>query len=45
MKHLHFLKHDRVAVGPRVPRKFRPANLRPGLYGVDLVVSFAGFGS
>jgi hypothetical protein len=33
MKHL--LKHDRVAVGPRVPRKFCPANLRPGLFGVD----------
>jgi hypothetical protein len=35
MMHFHFLKHDRVAMGPRVPRKFRPANLRPGLYSVD----------
>jgi hypothetical protein len=35
MKHFHFLKHDRVAGGPRVPRKFRPANLRPELYSVD----------
>jgi hypothetical protein len=44
MKHFHFLKHDRVAVGPRVPRKFHPANLRPGLFGVDLVVFRTGFG-
>jgi hypothetical protein len=44
MKYFHFLKHDRVAVGPRVPRKFHPANLRPGLFGVDLVAFPAGFG-
>jgi hypothetical protein len=35
MKYFSFLKHDRVAVGPRVPRKFRPANLRPSLFSVD----------
>jgi hypothetical protein len=33
--HFQFLKHDQVAVGPRVPRKFRPATLRPRLYSVD----------
>ncbi len=35
MKYFPFLKHDRVAVGQRVPRKFRPSSLRPGLYSVD----------
>jgi hypothetical protein len=35
MKCFHFLKHDRLAMGPRVPRKFRPSSLRPGLFGVD----------
>jgi hypothetical protein len=30
-----YLKHERVAVGPRVPRKFRPCSLRPSLYSVD----------
>ena len=35
MNYFHFLKHDREAVGPRVPRKFRPAVVRPNLYSVD----------
>jgi hypothetical protein len=35
MKHFHFLKRGREAVGPRVPRKFRPSSVRPGLYSVD----------
>ncbi len=35
MNHFHFLKRDRFAVGPRVPRKFRPSSLRPSLYSVD----------
>jgi hypothetical protein len=35
MNYLHFLKHDRIAVGPRVPRKFRPSSLRPSLFSVD----------
>ena len=35
MKYFHLLKRDRVAVGPRVPRKFRPSSLRPSLFSVD----------
>jgi len=35
MNYLHVLKHDRVAVGSRVPRKFRPSSLRPNLFSVD----------
>lgn len=35
MKYLHFLKRDRVVVGPRVPRKFQPCNSRPSLFSVD----------
>jgi len=35
MTYFHILKRGREAVGPRVPRKFRPAVLRPSLYSVD----------
>jgi hypothetical protein len=35
MKHCHFLKSGREVVGPRVPREFRPSQLRPSLYSVD----------